>query len=171
MVVYNGLEEDCEIYGDPWYINNTFTRLKHVPRNVRKKENPTVIVRREEMSELIKHCEEIHVRLFSFHPEKYYELGNSYNNISRSKKLAANLKKKVKSFWDRKDKIQSQKGNETNDQSASDQSRRKSSAFLWRLNLLNSLFIFPGTKWCGQGAVAEHVDDLGYHEESDRCCR
>ncbi len=31
--------------------------------------------------------------------------------------------------------------------------------------------IFPGTKWCGQGSVAEHYSDLGYHTEADRCCR
>lgn len=42
---------------------------------------------------------------------------------------------------------------------------------VWSLNMLNRILIFPGTKWCGQGSVAEHYEDLGYHAEADRCCR
>ena len=48
---------------------------------------------------------------------------------------------------------------------------RRHSPEFWRLNMLNSVMIFPGTKWCGVGSVAKHNDDLGYHEEADRCCR
>ncbi|XP_058464672.1 phospholipase A2-like [Malaya genurostris] len=29
----------------------------------------------------------------------------------------------------------------------------------------------PGTKWCGPGNVADDYDDLGKHEEEDKCCR
>ncbi|KAF6204763.1 hypothetical protein GE061_018925 [Apolygus lucorum] len=32
-------------------------------------------------------------------------------------------------------------------------------------------FIFPGTKWCGSGSVAEDENDLGSHPETDSCCR
>ncbi|XP_046666813.1 uncharacterized protein LOC124358555 [Homalodisca vitripennis] len=35
-----------------------------------------------------------------------------------------------------------------------------------RLNL-----IFPGTRWCGSGNVAQGYNDLGYLESTDRCCR
>ena len=42
---------------------------------------------------------------------------------------------------------------------------------LWSLNMFNRILIFPGTKWCGQGSVAEHIFDLGFHSEADRCCR
>ncbi|KAL9878863.1 acidic phospholipase A2 PA4 isoform X1 [Glossina fuscipes] len=32
-------------------------------------------------------------------------------------------------------------------------------------------FIYPGTKWCGPGTIADNYDDLGTHTEEDRCCR
>ena len=31
--------------------------------------------------------------------------------------------------------------------------------------------IFPGTKWCGPGNIAENIDDLGEEVETDTCCR
>ncbi|KAK8769719.1 hypothetical protein V5799_013816, partial [Amblyomma americanum] len=36
---------------------------------------------------------------------------------------------------------------------------------------LHSLVIFPGTKWCGPGNVAENDNDLGPAVATDRCCR
>jgi len=44
-----------------------------------------------------------------------------------------------------------------------------SSNSLWAI--FENLAIFPGTKWCGQGSVAEHYWDIGYHADADRCCR
>ncbi|KAF2900814.1 hypothetical protein ILUMI_05353 [Ignelater luminosus] len=32
-------------------------------------------------------------------------------------------------------------------------------------------FIYPGTKWCGPGAVAQNYSDLGNHRREDMCCR
>lgn len=32
-------------------------------------------------------------------------------------------------------------------------------------------FIYPGTKWCGPGTVANNYTDLGFHNKEDACCR
>lgn len=34
-----------------------------------------------------------------------------------------------------------------------------------------SLFILPGTNWCGSDNRAVNCDDLGDYFESDKCCR
>lgn len=34
-----------------------------------------------------------------------------------------------------------------------------------------SRFIFPGTKWCGPGNIADNDNDLGHWEDTDKCCR
>ncbi|XP_018578351.1 phospholipase A2-like [Anoplophora glabripennis] len=35
----------------------------------------------------------------------------------------------------------------------------------------NRFFIYPGTKWCGAGNIAESDDDFGIHRDTDKCCR
>lgn len=45
---------------------------------------------------------------------------------------------------------------------------------LWNHFLQNQVsrgLIYPGTKWCGPGNVADSYDDLGQHAAEDFCCR
>ncbi|XP_056631489.1 phospholipase A2-like [Diorhabda sublineata] len=39
------------------------------------------------------------------------------------------------------------------------------------LHLPNWFFIYPGTKWCGVGNIADNENDLGFERETDKCCR
>ncbi|XP_072401464.1 phospholipase A2-like [Diabrotica undecimpunctata] len=34
----------------------------------------------------------------------------------------------------------------------------------------NQFFIYPGTKWCGAGNIAENDNDFGTEIETDKCC-
>ncbi|CAG2112852.1 unnamed protein product, partial [Medioppia subpectinata] len=38
-------------------------------------------------------------------------------------------------------------------------------------NFFEGILIFPGTKWCGAGDIAEHEHDFGSEKETDKCCR
>ena len=179
MVIYHGLDEDCEIYGSSWHINKTIKQeylstyhkiadsnnnnYNDKDNNVRVKRKNTHhmnILDKKDMSDLMDQCDKIHMKLFSENPSKYYHLDDSM--IEDIKYTES--KKSGYAGWDRDSDKPPQKRRKNNN-------KQKSKANLWRLNLLNSLFIFPGTKWCGQGAVAKGYNDLGYHEEADRCCR
>jgi hypothetical protein len=52
-----------------------------------------------------------------------------------------------------------------------DQSASITTNSIWSLDVLDRILIFPGTKWCGKGTVAETYNDLGVHKSADICCR
>ncbi|KAG5898029.1 hypothetical protein JTB14_001741 [Gonioctena quinquepunctata] len=39
------------------------------------------------------------------------------------------------------------------------------------LHIPNRAFIYPGTKWCGPGDIADNDNDLGAESGTDMCCR
>ncbi|KAK6191733.1 hypothetical protein SNE40_003340 [Patella caerulea] len=49
--------------------------------------------------------------------------------------------------------------------------RDASAASRSKRDLFSGWLIFPGTKWCGTGDIAENIHDLGYDESTDTCCR
>ncbi|XP_049819242.1 phospholipase A2-like [Aethina tumida] len=42
---------------------------------------------------------------------------------------------------------------------------------LGEVRMPNWFFIYPGTKWCGAGNIADNNSDLGLHRDTDKCCR
>nr|XP_015833910.1 PREDICTED: phospholipase A2A isoform X1 [Tribolium castaneum] len=40
-----------------------------------------------------------------------------------------------------------------------------------QVRMPNWFFIFPGTKWCGAGNIAEDENDFGEFRDTDKCCR
>ncbi|KAL1396449.1 hypothetical protein pipiens_010501 [Culex pipiens pipiens] len=55
---------------------------------------------------------------------------------------------------------------EANEISENNSEEPRSNRTVERINLT-----LPGTKWCGPGNTADDYEDLGKHEEEDKCCR
>lgn len=114
------------------------------PATVSLYRNVSKTVSASRMSRLIERCQEVHARLYARNPAAYYVPEERQDRLEAATSAASAVS------------------------SAAAGSKSNS---LWSLNVFNRILIFPGTKWCGQGAVAEHIFDIGFHSEADRCCR
>jgi len=141
LISYYGPEEECELYGSWATVNQTMETIRGFDENA-----SPMTVEDDIFSDILNHCQDIHYRLY-LRKEDFYRGG------ARRDWQVLNTK---------------QADEETN---KIFQTKHTTPADLYKLNLLNSIMIFPGTKWCGVGSVASHFNDLGYHEEADRCCR
>ena len=116
-------------------------------------------------------CDANHARLFSRDPDSYFDISASAPSSSSS----SFTRKPSPVKWDRNDIMGVGSGGASltpTSSSLNDFGNNKDpAASLWSLNMFNRILIFPGTKWCGQGSVAEEYGDIGYHAEADRCCR
>ncbi len=148
LIIYHGPARECDLVGDREAVQRYI-------RGLNSSTDAVVTLTPHQMTRLVKHCDETHGRLFSQDPESYFYLHSANNN-------------KINTADRRMDR-----GDVTSNEIVLDEASegKSATASLWSLNLFNRILIFPGTKWCGQGAVAEHYSDIGYHSEADRCCR
>ena len=164
MVVYHGPMHDCDLVGDKTTVS---LRMHQTGLNNSTK---VEMVSDQQMSLLVQKCQRIHQSLFSRDPEAYFtqQQKTQKRPTKWDRSYAASATAKTKSSAAASSTSSSSKQwNEV----SSYNSINEDSLSLWSLNIFNRVLIFPGTKWCGQGAVAEHYGDLGYHAEADRCCR
>ena len=159
MVIYNGPSKECDLIGDPKALS------MHL-KNVNSTASAVVYITSRAMKKLIDRCDMNHARLFSRDPEAYFD--KSTASITSSQKRPSSGGGGTKTpRWDRSDvKMVASTTNEVVQGKAA-----SSGHSLWSLNMFNRILIFPGTKWCGQGSVAEEYNDIGYHASADRCCR
>ena len=87
------------------------------------------VVSPKQMSQLVQKCQRIHQGLFARDPEAYFQT--------------------EKQQWDRSASVS------RNNELSNELVKPDSSLSLWSLNIFNRVLIFPGTKWCGQGDIAE----------------
>lgn len=115
-----------------------------------------VVVDRKEMRAILAQCEAVHGALYKSDPEAFLAGedgdGGGDNLVG----------------WDRKDDKSLAIYNRLEKKRRRQKQRNNS---IWGWNVFNRVLIMPGTKWCGQGDVAEHYNDLGYHSDVDKCCR
>ena len=167
MVVYHGPMHDCDMVGD----ETTVSLRYHQTGLNRNSTVKVVVVSPRQMSQLVTKCQRIHQSLFARDPEAYF----TQNHIATQqwdRSLVATPKPRGDSSVGGNNQIlPSSSPSSYNTISSSSSNTNEDSLSLWSLNIFNRVLIFPGTKWCGQGAVAEHYGDLGYHSEADRCCR
>ena len=154
MVIYRDPAHECLILGQQSEIqrllarNTTFSKVVTLPRR--------------EISRVIQHCNNIHSYLVSRYPSNV--LGS--DDILQDGPEETTV---MRDAWDRRQDMGDQ--NLVFYQPPKRRKKKPKKNSLFNLEMFNRIFIFPGTKWCGRGDVAEHWEDLGYHSDVDKCCR
>ena len=159
MVIYNGPSKECDLIGDPKALS------MHL-KNVNSTASAVVYITSRAMKKLIDRCDMNHARLFSRDPEAYFDKSTASITSSQKRPSSGGGGGTKAPRWDRSDVKMVASTNEVVQGKAA-----SSGHSLWSLNMFNRILIFPGTKWCGQGSVAEEYNDIGYHASADRCCR
>lgn len=174
MVIYNGPSKECDLIGDPKALS------MHL-KNVNSTASAVVYITSRAMKKLIDRCDMNHARLFSRDPAAYFDkststsasITSSQNKRPLSGGGGGGTKQAPTLRWDRSDNVNmaSSSSSSVTSNEVVQGKAASSGHSLWSLNMFNRILIFPGTKWCGQGSVAEEYNDIGYHASADRCCR
>ncbi len=162
LAVYHGEDVECNIVGHRRAAEKILSsREGHHGHSI--KFNRVVPVTERQMKRVLARCQSLHASLYSTDPklflateeeeeEKSYKSNDVGGDIGWKDRMDNNLA--IYKKLEKKRKREKQLSNS-----------------IWGWNFLNRILIMPGTKWCGQGDIAEHFNDLGYHGEVDKCCR
>lgn len=197
LAVYHGPGEECDILGDQRAVDEAlrgFNSTYQGPYYRRPSSsssvaeglppyNRVVVVNRAEMRSVLSQCQSVHASLYRWDPDTFIDLDDDDDDNAGGQDLFLAAGDGVRSnsvVWDRSDFMV----RPSNSLSSVDENlviykrlekkrkrQKQKSNSIWGWNLLNRVLIMPGTKWCGQGDVAEHYNDLGYHGDVDKCCR
>ncbi len=175
LVVYHGLARECSILGDRGAVDSVLHRVYGGGGG-----NGTVVfplppslshltldkvefVDSSEMRAILNECQSVHAGLYQTEAESFLDvdgLGEEEENEEEEEENGVG-------WGDRSDNsLAIYKGLEKKRRK-----ERQRNNSIWGWNLFNRILIMPGTKWCGQGDIADHYDDLGYHRNVDKCCR
>ncbi len=108
-------------------------------------------------------------------PEEYRELLNFKTLKQMCKVLHREVKDQVKSY-NREHHLNMERDIVSENDVDSEQVLPKDAVFedrgkVWGKRNKRSMFIYPGTNWCGNGNMATSYYDLGENIETDKCCR
>jgi len=165
MAVYRGFDRECDILGDAKEVERAVAAFAE--GNATKSEGRVYIeridvVNSKAMSSVLSSCQSVHAKLYWRNPEDY-EDGEPSNWLDDE---ADSLSSDSQRRFDRMESLDAY-----NNLRASQKRKKEKTNSIWAWNVFNRILIMPGTKWCGQGDIAENYHDLGYHADVDKCCR